>query len=186
MDENEWVELMAKRIRKTSLFKRGNLTIETGFRLAYGFEIHSHDSANKPAPRSFAFQTDFAVIEKANNGDWKPRVIAEAKIGGVSTHDAITYSNKAAAHQSVYPFLRYGVMLGKMASLPGRLYRHGSNFDFMISFKNYRPNEAEIDVFTNLLRYEVRTSRTMEKLLFDSRRQDRDRFTMLHRKLMVS
>ena len=135
-----------------------------------------------------SFETDLAIIERSSkDGSWRPRVIVEAKIMSVSTHDAITYSTKAAAHRSVYPYLRYGVMFGKPRKLPlpGRLYRHGAQFDFMISFRNFRPSDAEMVSLTKLLCSEVEASRTMEKLLFENRKQDRDRYTILHRKLEV-
>lgn len=185
MTEVEWVKFMAKRIRAEPMFR--GLEIETGFRLEYGFEISAHNQANEPVTVSTSFETDLAIIERKEDGSWRPRVIVEAKITSVSTHDAITYSTKAATHRSVYPYLRYGVMLGKLGklSLPGRLYRHGAQFDFMISFRNFRPNDIEMESFLKLLRSEVHASRTMEKLLFESRKQDRDRYTILHRKLEV-
>jgi hypothetical protein len=187
MTEAEWVNLMARRVRATSMFRRDGLELKTGFRLAYGFEISAHDHDGKPNTVRTSFETDFAIVEREKDGTWRPRVIVEAKITGVSTHDAITYSNKAAAHRSVYPYLRYGVMLGNRGNspLPGRLYRHGSQFDFMISFRRFRPSNVEMEYFLRLLRREVQASRTMEKLLFESRKQSRDRFTILHRKLEV-
>ncbi len=187
MTEVEWVELMAKHVRAAPMFQNGGLEIKTGFRLAYGFEISAHNDADEPKTVKTSFETDLAVIEREKDGSWRPRVIVEAKITSVSTHDAITYSTKAAAHRSVYPYLRYGVMLGKRGKLPlpGRLYRHGSQFDFMISFRSFRPSDDEMQSFLKLLRSEVHASRTMEKLLFESRKQNRDRYTILHRKLEV-
>ncbi len=187
MTEAEWVELMAKRIRASSTFKNSGLETNTGFRLAYGFEISDHNHADEPNTVRTSFETDLAIVQREKDGGWRPRVIIEAKITRVSTHDAITYSTKAAAHRSVYPYLRYGVMLGNRSQLPlpGRLYRHGSQFDFMFSFRSFQPNDVEMRSFLKLLRSEVQASRTMEKLLFESRKQNRDRYTMLHRKLEV-
>jgi hypothetical protein len=114
-------------------------------------------------------------------------VVVEAKILSASTHDAITYSTKAAAHRSVYPYLRYGVILGKRGrfALPGRIFRHGAHFDFMASFRGFRPSSTEMSTFLEVLRSEVHASRTMQSLLFESRKQDRDRYTVFHRKLQV-
>ena len=80
------------------------------------------------------------------------------------------------------------MMLGNRGelALPGRLYRHGAQFDFMISFQSFQPSDGEMESFLKLLDSEVQTSRTMKKLLFESRKQDRDRYTILHRKLEVS
>ena len=187
MTEAEWVDLMARRARSSPMFTSGRLEIKTGLRLAYGYEISAYGEGDEPVTVRTSFETDFAVIEHESEGSWRPRVIVEAKIKSVSTHDAITYSSKANAHRSVHPYLRYGVMLGKRGNfpLPGRLYRHGAQFDFMISFRAFRPSEVEMQQFMNLLRSEVQASRTLEKILFESRRKERDRYTVLHRKLEV-
>jgi hypothetical protein len=58
--------------------------------------------------------------------------------------------------------------------LPGRLYRHGAQFDFMISFRGTDPDKSEMAMFIELLQAEVTASRTLEKILYESRRRDRD------------
>ena len=87
----------------------------------------------------------------------------------------------------MHPYLRYGMMLGKRDNypLPGRLYSHGAMFDFMISFRGFRPSDVESRCFVKLLRSEVQASRTLQRILFDSRKKHRDRYTVLHRKLEV-
>jgi hypothetical protein len=187
MTEVEWVEEMARHVRDKPMFQSSGLEIQTGFRLPYGFEISAHKEDDEPVKVTTFFETDLAIIERNEDGNWQPRVIVEAKIMNITTHDAITYISKAAAHRSVYPYLRYGVMLGKRSehALPGLLFRHGSQFDFMISFQSFQPSDGEMDAFLKLLDSEVQASRTIEKLLFDSRKQNRDRYTILHRKLVV-
>jgi hypothetical protein len=69
--------------------------------------------------------------------------------------------------------------------LPGRLFRHGVHFDFMISFRAYTPRPDELSAFVKLLRAEVEASRTLEKIHYQNRRPDRDRYTVLHRRLHV-
>ncbi len=88
-------------------------------------------------------------------------MVVEAKVGSVTTHDAITYSQKAANHRSVFPYLRYGIMLGNRQDypLPGRHYRHGTQFDFMISFREYEPSAKEMDTLRDVLLEEVRALR---------------------------
>lgn len=176
---------MGTRIRSALLRPREPLEVRTGLRLAYGYEISSY--GEQPVPRRAEFQTDLAIVELGSGGAWRPRVVVEAKVASVSTHDAITYSTKAAAHRAVHPYLRYGVMLGKRGRfpLPGRLYRHGAQFDFMISFRGFLPAKDELSSFIKLLRSEVQASRTLEKILYESRKRNRDRYTVLHRKLEV-
>ncbi len=187
MTEVEWVEEIAKHVRDKPMFQNSGLEIETGFRLPYGFEISAHKQDDKPNTVMTSFETDLAIIERNKDGSWRPRVIVEAKITNITTHDAITYSTKAAAHRSVYPYLRYGVMLGNRSenALPGLLFRHGSQFDFMFSFQNFQTSGSEMEAFLKLLDSEIQASRTIEKLLFDNRKQNRERYTILHKKLVV-
>lgn len=98
------------------------------------------------------------MIEENHDGSWKPRVVVEATVGSITTHDAITYSHKAANHKSVFPYLRYGIMLGNHQHhpLPGRLYRHGTQFDFMISFQRHDLTQKEREAFRDLLLEEGR------------------------------
>ena len=78
-------------------------------------------------------------------------------------------------------------MLGnrKHYPLPGRLYRHGTQFDFMISFCGTKPAKAELKIFVELLQDEVAASKTLEKILYENRRKGRDHYTLLHRQLKL-
>jgi hypothetical protein len=183
--ETEWVELVADAVSPDLLAPSdGSLSVETQFKLPYGYEIRAYGA--KPETEEISFATDFIVIEETDGG-WKPRVVVEAKVGSITTHDAITYSQKAANHKSVFPYLRYGIMLGDRGHypLPGRLYRHGTQFDFMISFREYDPSPNELEAFQKVLMDEVRASLALEKMIYESRRRDRDHHTLLHRTLNV-
>ncbi len=185
MRETEWVELVADAMRPKLTHSGQPLRIETQAKIPYGYEIRSY--REKPETEAISFATDFLVTEHHLDGSWKPRVVVEAKVGGITTHDAITYSHKAANHRSVFPYLRYGIMLGcrEHYPLPGRLYRHGTQFDFMISFKEYKPSPKEIEAFTDVLLEEVRASRALENMIYQSRKKDRDHHTLFHRRLTV-
>lgn len=80
------------------------------------------------------FEQDVLVFEKAETGATSviPRVAAEVKFSSVTTHDAITYSEKARRIRTVYPFVRYGLILGQMSSIPRRVLRLGQEFDFIL------------------------------------------------------
>jgi hypothetical protein len=185
MSELEWVEQIAADLRSLPWLSRGELSVRTRLKVAYGCEIMTYGAT--PDPQTISFETDLAVVESLDGDRWKPRVVVEAKIGSITTHDAITYGHKATSHRSVHPYLRYGIMLGNREHypLPGRLYRHGDRFDFMISFRGVEPTESEMTTFAELLQAEVEASRTLERILYESRRKDRDHYTLLHRKLIV-
>lgn len=184
MKETEWVENVARQLREDARLGE-QFRIETQMKLPYGYEVREFGPPEHTEVSSFA--TDLIVIEDLPNQSWKPRIVVEAKVGRITTHDAITYSQKASSHKAVCPYLRYGVMLGnrKHYPLPGRLYRHGQNFDFMCSFKAYSLEQDEFNGFAQLLRDEVVASQNLEKILYQSRMKERDHYTVLHRKLFL-
>ena len=184
MRETEWVEFVADAVRGGIAGSDQSLKIETQLKLPYGYEIRAYRQEREPESEAIEFATDFIVVENLDGG-WKPRVVVEAKVGSVTTHDAITYSQKAANHRAVFPYLRYGIMIGNRQHypLPGRLYRHGTQFDFMISFQWYEPSPREIAAFRSVLMAEVEASQALERMIYESRRRDRDHHTLFHRRL---
>ena len=181
MTEKEWVEEVLRTLKQGLHMRR--IRVDTGLRLPYGYEISAY--RNKPDAKPISFQTDLAIVEEIDDDSWLPRVIVEAKIGSITTHDAITYSQKAEAHRTVHPYLRYGIMLGNRGHnpLPGRLYRHGTGFDFMVSFKGFELSTPELRSFLRIIRDEVRASRKLEKILYESRLSGRDHYTIFRRRL---
>ncbi len=186
MGEVDWVASLAPRLEKEIQRTDQSLAIETAQRLAYSLEIRSYGRTNQQSLMSY--QTDLLIRETSEDGSWKPRLIVEVKVESVSTHDAITYSQKAAAHKNLHPYLRYGFLIGgnKEFSLPGRLIRHGLEFDFMISWPSLEPSDAEVLSLAKLILDEVAASRSLESIVFDTRAKDRDRYVFLHRPLVLT
>lgn len=184
MNEVQWVEIVAGKLR-SSFESQSELRFETQFRIPYGYEVKSFGLDNEIEINSYA--TDLTVIEDGPNQTYKPRVIVEGKLESITTHDAITYSQKASSHKSVCPYIRYGVLLGNRAHypLPGRLYRHGGNFDFMISMQSLEPTDCEIDRLAKLIEDEIEASRTLEKIVYESRKKGRDSYTLLQKRLVL-
>ena len=183
MTENEWTRIIADKLSSSIV----PLTISTQQKIPYLQEIESYTYdwiPNYRAPDSF--ETDMTVYEK-KDGVIIPRVIIEAKIKTVTTHDAITYSRKAELHKNVMPFLRYGIMLGnrKGYPLPGRLFRHGGCFDFMFSFKGFSPEPYEWDAFVEMIEREIGYSQKMEEMLHESRKPKRKRYFMFEKQLVL-
>ena len=103
MRETEWVELVAEDVQRDfAALVDQSLRIETQLKLPYGYEIRAYSKTREPEAEAIEFATDFIVVEDTDGG-WKPRVVVEAKMGTVNTHDAITYSQKAANHKAVFP-----------------------------------------------------------------------------------
>ncbi len=185
MTENEWTASICKRVEKDV---RGiGLSADTLIKVPYSQEILQYDSEWNPEyMEPTKFETDLVIFEK-NDGMIVPRVIVEAKLGRISTHDAITYSYKADKHKDITPFLRYGIMIGNRGDspLPGRLFRHGENFDFMFSFKATKPSKEEWESFIEMILKEVEYSRIMEEMLHNSRNKNRKRYYMMQKQLIL-
>jgi hypothetical protein len=165
------------------------MVVETGRRLPYAVHVSSYrNKAGEPAlaepvTTSYRYQTDLLISERltATEG-WVPRVVVEFKLRSVSTHDALTYSAKAATHKNVHPYLRYGIVIGNYAgAVPRRLIRHGHQFDFMLTLASEKLTDADRKRLVRLLRDEVRASRTISTLLLG-----KSDIRLLHRKLAVS
>ena len=183
MKENDWTKSICELLQKQGLGE--NIYIDVLKKVPYAFEIFSFNEDWEVDAESFdkmAFETDMVVYEK-NNGKIIPRIIIESKVGTVSTHDAITYSHKAMYHKNVIPFVRYGIMLGARETypLPGRLFRHGTNFDFLFSFVDYVPSDKETEAFIEMIKREIIYSRQIEEILSNSRSRGRKRYYMLQK-----
>jgi len=114
-------------------------------------------------------------------------VVIECKIGNsrVSTHDALTYSAKAATHKHVHPFLRYGILLADFKnSLPSRLIRHGAYFDFMVALQTEFPSRYEQGAIDELILAEIIASQNLQ-LLFKQKKAEKHKFVILHKQLML-
>ncbi len=77
---------------------------------------------NEPRTRrrgSYAFQTDLLIIRKDTRF---PLVVIETKYNGFSTHDVLTYSTKAQKHKEIYPYLRYGLVVGGINKITNKFF----------------------------------------------------------------
>lgn len=186
MTENEWTKTICKKIN--TFLKPYGLYANTLQKIPYSQEIIGYSENWEPEYMNPArFETDLVIYELRSK-NIIPRVIVEAKLGSISTHDAITYSYKAEKHKNITPYLRYGIMIGDREhySLPGRLFRHGTNFDFMFSFTGTRPSDLEWQTYTAMLLKEVEYSRTMENMLHENRNKDRKHYFMLQKQLVLA
>lgn len=185
MTENEWTSSICEKLKE--FLEPEGLYADTLQKIPYSQEIIRYSDEWEPEYLTpTRFETDLVIYEKAE-GKNIPRVIVEAKLRNVTTHDAITYSYKAEKHKNITPYLRYGIMIGdrKKYPLPGRLFRHGTNFDFMFSFSGTEPSKEEWDSYIEMLLKEVDYSRVMEEMLHDSRSSDRKHYYMLQKQLVL-
>ena len=156
--------------------------------LIYEYKIESYLGKNPSDSSSNVYKTDVLIWEEIEGGSWVPRVVIETKLKKVSTHDALTYSSKAATHKHVHPYLRYGILVGGFGDrpLPGKLFKHGAYFDFMLIWPNIKPKGSEWTAFLELIKVEINASREIQTLLKDSRKKNRRKIRSIHRPLVIN
>lgn len=113
------------------------------------------------------FEQDVLIYEcpEADGHRVVPRVVAEVKFNGVHTHDAIVYSEKARRIRTVYPYLRYGLILGGFQKIPGRVLRLGQGFDFIFAV-SYPFIVQQVQACQTAFTEEVQTSRDLARIAF--------------------
>jgi hypothetical protein len=189
--EREWVHTIILKLQESLqniLPKKIVVRVTDGSKLPYAYEVMKYQGNDPDISMLSRYETDIMISEILSEAEWIPRVIIECKLNSVTTHDAITYSKKASTHKNVHPYLRYGILMGhrKHYPLPGRLIRHGANFDFMASWKGYEPENLEWDNLLKVLNREVVASGQLEEILSSSRSKKRKHYSIFHRRLELS
>lgn len=187
MRERDWVHQLVPGLRNRLRIVDPTLEVEDGQKLPYANEVLRY-TTDRPKLHTTSYETDLLVFERPDAETWVPRVVVEMKMRTVTTHGAITYSQKAGAHKNVHPYVRYGILIGNRGhrSLPGRLFRHGVQFDFMLTWRKLEPSEEELDTLVSLLYAEVRASRLLEDIIYNTRGRNRAHYTVLHKPLVLS
>jgi hypothetical protein len=55
----------------------------------------------------------------------------------------------------------------------------------MCSLKGYEPSELEINLLNDLIQDEIKASQELERIIYENRKKARERYTLLHRKLVL-
>lgn len=136
--------------------------VRRGAALLYQITLDSDLTARvnprAPARGQSAFQTDLCVFDAET-----PRVVLEFK-AGLTTHDVLTYSAKARKHKQIYPFLRYGVVVGKESTVARRFFVHNEALDFCVALSGKR-GQILARILSDLVQAEIRSSRRLQRML---------------------
>jgi len=148
------------------------LSIRRGAALLYEVTVDNNlaltvDPKN-PVRGDSAFQTDLCVFEAKSDNVVLPRVVIEFK-AKITTHDVLTYSAKARKHKQVYPYLRYGVVVSDIPTVPRRFFVHNESLDFVAALSETTATQLPA-FFKQLLKVEVEASRCLENIAFGNLR----------------
>jgi hypothetical protein len=127
------------------------------------------------------FEQDLLIWKQVKGEDTTliPRVSVELKLGGVTTHDAIVYSEKARRLRAVYPYARFGMIIGRISAIPGRVLRLGNEFDFICTL-HVPFVRKEINAVRTILVKEAGVSRKLAAAL-----ETGMKLRLLHRRLVL-
>ena len=134
MNETEFTEKLKDELQNEL---GSNIKVERNKNLIYKVIVNDEfkyepNDPKEPKRGSYAFQTDLLVT----NTGGLPLVVIEIKYGGFTTHDVLTYSIKAQRHKEIYPYLRYGLVVGGENKIYNRFFTHNIGFDFAYAFSN--------------------------------------------------
>ena len=80
-----------------------------------------------------------------------PLVVIEVKFGRPTTHGILTYSAKATKHKEIYPYLRYGLVIGEVKKIAKRFFTHNSGFDFAVAVEKPESLSAVTEIIEQQL-----------------------------------
>ena len=92
--------------------------------------------------------------------------MVELKFGGFSTHDIITYSQKAVRHKEIYPYLRYGFVVGGSTSLSKKFLTHNQGIDFAMSVSSL-DTKGECAALIQLVERQIEDAQRLVELMRD-------------------
>ena len=119
-----------------------------------------------------SYAVDVLIYRELENDEKVPLVVVEGKIRGYSTHDIITYSEKARTHKSVFPHIQYGFIVLDAVDrnfMPLRYYLH-SGFDFEEIFPNSEDeisHENRINKFIEKLKNQIDIAEEKHRIFFN-------------------
>jgi len=180
--EREWVKNFTKKLDAAlKSMRSAEVRAADGKRLAYACEVQRYSADDIPDVHTSKYETDILIADHFSDGSWIPRVVIECKLEDITTHDALTYSAKAATHRAVHPYLRYGFLAGARRDfgIPPRLVRHGEDFDFMLTWRGLRASPAEWKAFVATVKREVKTSRSLQDILQENRSHTRLKYDQI-------
>lgn len=187
--EKQWVASLVARLDsavQAVSVDGSRATVEQGKRLPYRHEVLDYSGNDPDTTKPSSYETDLLAFDRQNDDSWVPRVVIECKLGSVTTHDAITYSTKAATHKNVHPYLRYGILIGNWGdhAFPVRLFRHGDHFDFMATWAGEKPTNEEWYALVRVLNDEIKSSRRVHEMLASHHFSSKPGHTLVHRPLV--
>ena len=177
MKEDEFADTLAKRLKPIlaphQVARKRSLIYDLSFDDRGVVTLGVDPDTGEPIRgRGRGFEQDILVFDAGAEDSQTsvvPRIVAEVKFGRVNTHDVIVYSEKADRIRRVYPYVRYGFILGGMPHIPPRVLRLGQRFDFIAALPSDLTG-PEFTAFAEMIQDEAATSVGLTAVLFGARK----------------
>lgn len=143
MSENQFRDEISAVLQRSFPSNR----IRTRAKLLYRLIVNENGSLqpqdhNNPRRNELCcFETDILV---SNESGRIPMVVIETKYGGLNTDNLLAYSAKALKHKEVYPYLRYGLLVGGTDKIEAKFFVHNIGFDFALAVENVDSGSADV------------------------------------------
>ena len=139
-----------------------NYRVELGKSLLYKLIIDTNGhlkpkDVSNPKRGNYAFQTDILISKNKIN-----LVAIELKVNRFTTHNILTYSTKALKHKEVYPYLRYGFIIGGIKNINKRFFTHNSGFDFSIAVDDLEKDKM---IIIEIVKKQIKSAEKMSEIL---------------------
>jgi len=116
------------------------------------------NNPREPRRGKYAFQTDLLIVRE----DDLPLVAIEIKYRSPNTHHILTYSTKAQEHKKIYPYLRYGLVIGGENRIPNRFFTHNIGFDFAYALNSVDDN---IEDLADIIKKQIESANLLLQVL---------------------
>ncbi len=93
--ERSWVHGLVPRLMaalEATALPGSRVSVGDGVQLPYTSVIQAYGNDGEAETGTSSYETDLLVSDVAADGSWTPRVVIECKLGGVTTHDALSYA----------------------------------------------------------------------------------------------
>ena len=168
LNKKKEAQFARKLSRRLKVALPDKYVVHTGKSILYKLEVDVSgrlvpNDIGKPIRGQYAFQTDILIEKKKPS---IPLVVIELKYGSFSTHDIITYSSKASRHKDIYPYLRYGFVIGGLENLSRKFLTHNQGVDFAMALPKRVSKEAEL---LKLIRGQIRNAERLIEVMQTNR-----------------
>lgn len=181
--EDQWVIKLKEKLTNEPDIKKLNLKVNVKINLPYSanlsstFKVIESGKTKKQniivSASCNAYQVDLLITMND-----KPFIAIECKLGGISTHGLVTYSDNAKKHKQLFPDLKYGLLIADNNNghnfLERKIFMHENSFDFIACIDESLSNPMLWQNLIDIITYAVNNDavRSTSQKVFSIEKRD--------------